>query len=99
MPDTFLDPAIIEADGTQLETLVEHKEVMSLNYKGEWGYRPLVMTLANPRELLYLWNRLGNRLSREPANIFFDNRIEQCCRVGFRKTLMKGAQTFAVASS
>ena len=36
-PDSFFDQAIIEADGTQVETRVEHKEGMSINNKGEWA--------------------------------------------------------------
>jgi len=51
-PDSFLDLAIIEADGTMVETWGERKEGIGMNYKGQWGYHPLVMTLANTREVL-----------------------------------------------
>jgi hypothetical protein len=60
-PDSFFDLALIEGDGTMVETCGEHKEGIGINYKGQWGYHPLVMTLANTREVLYLVNRSGNR--------------------------------------
>ena len=56
---------------------------------------PLVVTLANTRELLYLWNRPGNRPSHERAYIFFDRSIDLCHRAGFRKILMKGDTDFS----
>ena len=94
-PDSFFDLAVIEADGTQVETYGEHKEGMSINYKGEWGYHPLVMTLANTREVLYLWNRPGNRPSHERAYMFFDRSIDVCRRAGFRKIRMRGDTDFS----
>jgi hypothetical protein len=57
-PDSFFDQAVIEGDGTQVETFGERKEGMAMNYKGEWGYHPLVITLANTREVLYWEQRL-----------------------------------------
>lgn len=94
-PDSFFDLALIEADGTQVETGGEHKEGMSLNYKGEWGYHPLVVTLANTREVLYLWNRPGNRPSHERAFMFFDRSIDLCRRAGFRTIRMRGDTDFS----
>ena len=94
-PDSFFDLAVIEADGTQVETSGEHKEGMSLNYKGEWGYHPLVVTLANTREVLYLWNRPGNRPSHERAFMFFDRSIDLCRRAGFRKVRLRGDTDFS----
>ena len=41
-PDDFFDEAIIEADGTIVETAGECKEGMRLSYKGTWGYAPRV---------------------------------------------------------
>ena len=68
---------------------------MSLNYKGEWGYHPLVVTLANTREVLYLWNRPGNRPSHERAFMFFDRSIDLCRRAGFRTIRMRGDTDFS----
>ena len=94
-PDSFFDLAVIEADGTQVETGGEHKEGMSMNYKGEWGYHPLVVTLANTREVLYLWNRPGNRPSHERAFMFFDRSIDLCRRAGFREVRLRGDTDFS----
>ncbi len=55
------------------------------------------MALANTRELLYLWNRPGNRPSHESAYIFFDRSIDLCRRAGFRKILMKGDTDFSLS--
>ena len=43
----FFDEAIVEADGTMVETTGECKEGMDINHKGQWGYHPLIVTLAN----------------------------------------------------
>ena len=94
-PDSFFDLAFIEADGTQVETGGEHKEGLSLNYKGEWGYHPLVVTLANTREVLYSWNRPGNRPSHERAFMFFDRSIDLCRRAGFRTIRLRGDTDFS----
>ena len=45
-PDEFFDVATIEADGTMVETSGERKEGIGMNYKKQWGYHPLVVTLA-----------------------------------------------------
>lgn len=94
-PTSFFDLAIIEADGTQVETYGEHKEGISMNYKKQWGYHPLVMTLANTREVLYLLNRPGNRPSHERAFVYFDRSIDLCRRAGFRSIRMRGDTDFS----
>src|SRR5436190_7419296 len=43
----FFEEARIDMDGTPVPTSGECKAGMDISYKGEWGYHPLVVTLAN----------------------------------------------------
>ena len=94
-PESFFELAVIEADGTMVETCGERKEGIGMNHKGEWGYHPLVMTLANTREVLYLVNRSGNRPSHENAAGYFDRSIELCRRAEFRQVRLRGDTDFS----
>jgi len=67
-----LDEAILDADGTKVETTGECKAGMDISYKGEWGYNTLMILLANTGEPLYLVNRPGNRPSQQLAAEDFD---------------------------
>jgi hypothetical protein len=64
-PEGFLEEAFIDTDGTIAGTLGECKGGMALSYKGIWGYAPLVVSLANTSEVLYVVNRPGNAVSHE----------------------------------
>ena len=93
--DSFFDVATIEADGTTVETFGENKQRIAMNYKGRWGYPPLVVTLAETQEVLYLSNRSGNRPSHKSSALFFDLTIDQCRKAGFRKVLLRGDTDFS----
>ena len=56
-PESFFEEAIIDGDGTMAPTTGQCKQGMDINYKGEWGYHPLLISLANTGEPLYLVNR------------------------------------------
>jgi Transposase DDE domain group 1 len=93
-PDAFFDEAVLEADGTMVETTGECKQGMDVNYQGQWGYHPLMVSLANTAEPLYLVNRSGNRPSHEGAAEYFDKSIALCRRAGFRKIKLRGDTDF-----
>ncbi|MHB8974647.1 MAG: IS1380 family transposase, partial [Pirellulaceae bacterium] len=93
-PANFFEEAIIEADGTMVETTGECKEGIDINYKGQWGYHPLVVSLANTGEALYLVNRSGNRPSHEQAAEYFDRAVTLCRRAGFRHIRLRGDTDF-----
>jgi len=94
-PEEFLEEAIVEADGTLAPTTGECKEGMDISYKGDWGYHPLVVSLANTGEPLYLINRPGNRPSHEGAAPCFDQSIDLCRAGGFKRILLRGDTDFS----
>ncbi|QDS96098.1 hypothetical protein FF011L_49050 [Roseimaritima multifibrata] len=98
-PDKFFDCAIIEADGMQVETSAEKKHGIGINYKGQWGYHPLVVTLANTREPLFIVNRSGNRPSHEHSGFFFDLAVERCREAGYRKVVLRGDTDFSLTEN
>lgn len=94
-PPEFFAEARIEADGTFVKTDAECKQGVDINYKREWCYHPLVLTLANTGEVLRLINRSGSRPSHEGAPALFDESIALCRGAGFRKMLLRGDTDFS----
>jgi hypothetical protein len=66
----------IDVDGTIVPTHGQAKQGMDMSYKGIWGYAPLIVTLANTREVLYLVNRPGNAPSHQDAAGWIDKAID-----------------------
>jgi hypothetical protein len=94
-PAAFFEEAIIEADGTLAETTGQCKEGMDIAYTGVWGYHPLVVSLANTQEPLYLVNRSGNRPSAEGAAARFDQAHALCREAGFQRITFRGDTDFS----
>ena len=74
-PEGFLEAAYIDVDGTIAGTYGECKQGMALSYKGIWGYHPLVVSLANTNEVLYLTNREGNVASHHDSVEWIDRAV------------------------
>ncbi|MBU0640146.1 MAG: IS1380 family transposase [Planctomycetes bacterium] len=93
-PKSFFDLAIIDVDGAMTPTGGECKQGMDISYKGEWGYYPLLVSLHNTREVLFIVNRSGNRPSYEGASAYLDQAAELCLGGGFKKVLLRGDTDF-----
>lgn len=92
--DSFFEEAILDADGTMAEVAGECKRGMDINHKGQWGYHPLVVSLANTGEPLFLVNREVSRPSHELASEYLDRAIDVCRRGGFKRICLRGDTDF-----
>ncbi|MGA7834998.1 MAG: IS1380 family transposase [Acidimicrobiales bacterium] len=86
-PEGFLAEAFIDVDGTIAGTNGECKGGMALSYKGIWGYAPLIVSLANTKEVLYLVNRSGSAASHQDSVPWIDRAIDLVKPVAGRITL------------
>lgn len=75
-PEGFLQEAFIDVDGTMAGTGGECKAGIGLSYKGIWGYAPLIVSLANTKEVLYLVNRPGQAASHSGSVEWIDRAVE-----------------------
>lgn len=88
--------ARIDVDGTITQTDARCKEKMDVSYDGRWGFAPLLVTLANTQEILYVFNRPANRPSYDGAAQWLDKAarwaIEQA---GFERVRFRGDTDFS----
>jgi len=88
---------IVDVDGALAPTTGECKQGMDIAYNGVWGYHPLIVSLANTREVLYLANRPGNRPSHEGAAAWMDRAAAWVERT-FDRVCFRGDTDFSLTA-
>lgn len=89
--------ALIDVDGTIVETTGRCKERMDLSYDGRWGFGPLVVSLANSDEVLYAVNRPASRPSHDQAPKWMDMAIAWARKdAGFKHVLLRGDTDYSL---
>jgi hypothetical protein len=95
--DLLGEVAYLDVDGTLVPTTGQLKQGMDISYKGIWGYAPLLVTLANTREVLYLVNRPGNAPSHLDAATWIDRAIDLVAPYA-KRVCVRGDTDFALTA-
>jgi hypothetical protein len=91
--------ATLDVDGTIAETDGECKEGIDISHDGRWGYVPLVVSLANSQEILYVVNRPANRPSHDGAVVWIDRGIRWALEGGgFERVRLRGDTDFSLTA-
>ena len=94
-PRRFRKRATLDVDGTIVDTLGEKKDGMGMSYNGIWGYHPLIVSLANTKEPLYIVNRPGNAASESGCVPWIDKAITLCDQA-FDEVWLRGDTAFSL---
>ena len=96
-PASFRKEATINVDGTISATWGQCKQGMEISYDGQWGYHPLVVSLHNTREPLYVVNRPGNVASHEGCAHWIDKSLDLVCP-HFGNVQLRGDTDFSLTT-
>jgi hypothetical protein len=91
--------ATIDLDGTIAPIWGECKQGADFSYKGEYGYAPLIVSLAETAEVLYVLNRPGSRPSHDGCVPYVDRAIDLAFGGGFRTVRLRGDTDFSLTEN
>jgi hypothetical protein len=97
-PKNFHQQAVINVDGTISPIDGRCKRGMDLSYNGQWSYHPLLISLANTREPLYIINRPGNVPSHQDSAHWLDKSLD-LVRPCFETVWIRGDSDFALTKN
>ena len=88
--------AIIQIDATIQGTDATTKQGMDMGYTGVMGYSPLIVSLANTREPLYIENRPASTHSSVNASCWIDKSIA-LVKPHFKKVWLRGDTAYGLS--
>lgn len=90
--------ATIDVDGTLAPIWGECKQGADFAYQGDYGYAPLIVSLAETGEVLYVRNRPGNRPSHDGCVPYLERAIALARSGGFRSVRLRGDTDFSLTA-
>ena len=93
MPRSHKGVATVDMDSTIKPVYGECKQGADFSYTGKWSYHPLLLTLAETRELLRTLNRSGNMASADGAAAAL-KEVLPMVRRHFGKVYVRGDSAF-----